>query len=316
MLLKSGINLESETINFIKRQETITLFSAYIKLGELKKINNLKNIKQIIVRWEIRDLCLGVSDLELYDYCIENDIILYRNTRIHLKVFWNNSFDVLFGSANVSNRGLGEKGRYNYELNGLMSQVSFSDISYFNHILNESELVDEQLYKKIKEKITNCNSEKIEYPELNTVKKQIDYFLLSQLPMTLTVNELFEAYSCSVDNLTKDEILYISHDITLYSIQENLIKTEFIKHLKMQFNNHPFILSLKIYIESQVGQSLRYGGLVNWVKDNTTTVPIPRSWEIKQELIVNILMDWICYLDSDYTWSTPNYAQVIFYKPK
>jgi hypothetical protein len=71
MLHKSGHNLEKGAIDFISNNESITLFSAYIKLEELKRINNRNNIKQIIVRWEVEDLCKGVSDLELYQYCLE-----------------------------------------------------------------------------------------------------------------------------------------------------------------------------------------------------------------------------------------------------
>ena len=62
MLHKSGSNLEKGTIDFINNNETITLFSAYIKLEELKRINLANKIKQIIVRWEVEDLCKGVPD--------------------------------------------------------------------------------------------------------------------------------------------------------------------------------------------------------------------------------------------------------------
>src|SRR5690554_5052493 len=118
MLYKSGINLKSGAIDFIEQNNQITLFSAYLKLEELKSLNKSKKINRIIVRWEIKDLCIGVSDLELYHYCIENNITLYRNTRIHLKALWNNELQVFFGSANVTRRGLGEEGNYNFELNG------------------------------------------------------------------------------------------------------------------------------------------------------------------------------------------------------
>ena len=83
MLLKSGINLEKSVTEFVSSNNSVTLFSAYIKLDELERINISKNIKQIIVRWEIEDLCKKVSDLEIYDYCIDHGIALYRNSRIH-----------------------------------------------------------------------------------------------------------------------------------------------------------------------------------------------------------------------------------------
>ena len=45
MLHKSGNNLEKGAIDFINDNESITLFSAYIKLEELKRINIKNNIK-------------------------------------------------------------------------------------------------------------------------------------------------------------------------------------------------------------------------------------------------------------------------------
>jgi hypothetical protein len=83
--------------------------------------------------------------------------------------------------------------------------------------------------------------------------------------------------------------------------------------LKDKFNSHPFIIALKEHIKSEPTQSLRYGGVVDWVKNNTTTVPTPRSWELKQDQIVNILYTWICDFDEDYTWDRPNHSQVIYY---
>ena len=74
MLFKSKYNLESSAISFLRDNEEVTLFSAYIRTEQLRKINETKNIKQIVVRWEVGDICFGASDLELYDYCRDNNI--------------------------------------------------------------------------------------------------------------------------------------------------------------------------------------------------------------------------------------------------
>ena len=115
MLYRSGENLFEGAKSFVDQNEEITVFSAYLKLSVLKRLNNNRNIRQIIVGWELKDLCLGVSDFEsIYDYCLDNEIVLYRNTRIHLKALWNNYRSVLFGSANITNKGIGETNKYNY----------------------------------------------------------------------------------------------------------------------------------------------------------------------------------------------------------
>lgn len=314
MLHKSGINLESNAIKFIENNDTITLFSAYLKLEELKKINKSQKINRIIVRWEIKDLCLGVSDIELYQYCLDNGIALYRNTRIHLKVFWNDAQDIIFGSANVTGRGLGEKGRYNYELNGFVNDIDYEDVSYFNEIIINSEYVTSTLFKEINSLVDQTELPTLDYPKLKTKRNKEDYFLLSNLPMTETVEELFKGY-CTPENLNIDEINYVSHDIALYEIPKELDKSDFLNYIEKAFNSHPFIRKLKEHIKNSPRQSLNYGGVVRWIQDNTTTVPTPRAWEIKQDIIVNILYSWICNLDNDFEWSIPgSRSQVIFYK--
>src|SRR5690554_5808014 len=106
----SSTNLAVGALEFLAESTTVTLFTAYLKVSELEKLNREEKIRRIIVRWEIKDLCLGVSDLELYDYCREKKISMYRNTRLHLKTFLNEKNSIFFGSANVTNRGIGEIG--------------------------------------------------------------------------------------------------------------------------------------------------------------------------------------------------------------
>ena len=311
MLSKSGYNLESSAISFLKNNEDITLFSAYIRTKQLRKINETKSIKQIVVRWEVGDICFGASDLELYGYCRDNNIKLFRNTKIHLKAFWNNKRSVLFGSANVTKNGIGEGG--NLELNGIQEDISHSDIMYFNEIIASSTYITEELYNEIKGKVDEHKDKVVRIPDLPNRKAEADFFLLSQLPMSLNVSDLYNTYANS-DSLSDEDLNCLIHDIVLYKASTNLSEENFYSDLKNNFNSHPFIIELKEVIKSDTRQSLSYGGVVRWIQDNTTTVPTPRSWELKEEQIVNILYEWICYFDDDYYWERPNYSQVIFYK--
>jgi hypothetical protein len=312
MLHKSGHNLENRAINFISTNESITLFSAYIKLEELIKINASSHIKQIIVRWEIEDLCKRVSDIELYQYCLDNGIVLYRNTRLHMKVFWNNQDSIVYGSANITGRGLGEVNNYNFELNGLKESISLGDIIYLNQVIASSEYVSKELYDKLKEIVSNTIMPVLTFPEVPTLKKEIDYFLISQLPMSASPHNLFEVAIKSEDHDYLEQNC-TAHDIALFGINPFQEYPAFELELKNKFNSHPFIIALKEHVKSQPTKSLRYGGVVEWIQDKTTTVPTPRRWELKQDLIVNILYTWICDFDEDYTWDRPNHSQVIYY---
>tara|TARA_B100000683_G_scaffold245525_1_gene256529 strand:+ start:13994 stop:14941 length:948 start_codon:yes stop_codon:yes gene_type:complete len=312
-LLKSKYNLESSVISFLENNDTITLFSAYIRTEQLKKINQIKNIKQIVVRWEVCDICFGASDLELYDYCRENHIKLFRNTKIHLKAFWNNKRSVLFGSANVTKNGIGEGD--NLELNGIQENISSSDIKYFNEILDASAYVTDELFNEIKKKVDENKDKIVRIPDVVHQKTETDSFLLSQLPMSLNVSNLYNAYINS-DSLSEEDLNCLIHDIVLYKASNNLSKDIFYSTLKRNFNNHPFIVKFKEKIKSDPRQSLGYGTVVRWIQNNTTTVPTPRSWEMKKKQIVNILYEWICYFDSNFIVDIPKTrSEVIFYRP-
>jgi hypothetical protein len=314
MLFKSGVNLVSGVINFMIDNNSITLFSAYIKLNQLVELNTNKTINRIVIRWEIEDILKGVSDFEeLYDYCKKNNIALFRNTRIHLKVIWNNENSLLFGSANVTGRGIGQKGdNFNYELSGIANSISFDDITYLNHIINQSELVDDDLFFKLKGIVDTIELPLLEFEEFPTEKKIADEFLLSQLPMTSSPQLLFEILQ-NPDTFPLEEQLKAAHDSALFSVNQDLDLEISMEVLEESFNQKQIIQRLKTAIIESERKSMSYGTVVRWIQENTTTVPTPMSWEIKKEQIVNNLYEWICFFDGQYSWDKPRHTQVIYY---
>ena len=312
MMFKSGINLHRGISDFIQEKESVSILCPYIKVSSLQSLLTDSSIRQIVVRWLISDLVQGSSDLELFDFCQQNNIALYRNTRIHLKAFWDNADSVMFGSSNITKQGIGEIGNYNYELNGSCHDISFEDKLFLQNIIAESELVDQNLYEKIKKIVEETPKPTMDYTVLDTSKTELDYFLLSQLPMSETPAQLFQIYSDPLEFSSEDQ-KYALCDLSLYRIPLGLNEQDFFELLADEFNQHPFVLKLKEHIKSTPYQSLHYGGVVSWLRNNTTTVPTPRSWELKRNQIVNILYEWICYFDSKFSWNRPNYTQVISY---
>lgn len=309
MILKTTHNLLNATIEFINNVDRLSLFSAYIKLDQLKVLNESKNIKQIIVRWEIEDLIKKVSDIELYDYCRDNNIILYRNDRLHMKAIWDNSTNILLGSANVTGRGIGERGRYNYELNSIVENISADDVTYLQYVINKSQLVDDELYKEIKHIVDTFEDQTIEFPILETRKSSIDFLLISQLPLSYNPDELYQCYNAKVYT-SEEQMLAVTHDIALYDIPSGLNEPDFFETLKNSFNNHPFVLRFKEAIKNEPDRTMRFGSVRIWFKENTTTVPIPTAWELSEN--VRILYDWIEYFDSEFEWNRPGgHSQVI-----
>ena len=323
MLFKSGDNLWSGALDFISESEEVTLFSAYIRTEQLKELNRDLKINRIVVRWEIRDLHQGASDLDLYDYCKKNDIALHRNTRIHLKCMINESDDIFLGSANITGRGIGEIGdNYNFELNSINSQIEFSDFLYLNKILAQSEYVTQELYLKIKNMVVSLGDYKIQEENYNLVEEENlkynrDFFLISELPMYMDVQSLYDAANNAADLSNLDKRC-ISHDLATFNVDHQDSEEQFYQKLQDNFNNHPFILGLKEEIKREdrkYKQSMRYGMVVAWIKDNTTSVPTPISWELKEKQVVNILYNWICFFDSNFVVERPGHTEVISFRP-
>lgn len=315
MLFRSGDNLYTAAKMYIAENDKITIFSAYIKLDQLEKYNLKGNIERIVVRWEIEDLVKGVSDFEvLYEYCKQLNIALYRNTRIHLKALWNNENSILFGSANVTGKGMGEIGtNYNYELAGISNSISFDDISYLNHIIQESELVNDSLFIELKNIVDQIELPRIDFPKVPTKKKLEDEFLLSQLPMTPSPELLLEILN-QPNSFSLDEQLKAAHDKALYNVNIKGNADDLYSQLKEKFNNKPIIRKLKTDIMESQRNSMGYGQVVRWIQNNTTSVPTPMSWEIKKEQFVNNLYEWICFLDDNFSWDAPNHTQIIYYR--
>jgi hypothetical protein len=314
MLVNNSISILDGINDFIKKSENVTLYSAYIKTNVIELINVDSKIKQIIVRWQLIDLVNDISDLSLYQYCKQNNIILYRNSKIHLKVIKNEKNILLYGSANYTNKGLGLALNSNNELNGIEVSASFNTLLYLNKIINESELIDDSLFNEISKKVELYKEKNIQIEELSTNKTKKDYLLLSQLPMTTTVNSLFKIIKGQTNN-NEFETSCAIHDINLYDINIEDDYDSYISNLKNAFNNHLFVKEFKQFVINSESQSVSYGGVVDWLQKNTTTVPTPRSWELKKDQIVNILYEWVCFFDQSFTWDTPGgHSQVISYK--
>jgi hypothetical protein len=314
VLFRSGDNLDSSVKGFIDGNDHITIFSAYIKLEQLEKYNFKGNIDRIVVRWEVEDLVKGVSDFQaLYEYCKQFDIALYRNTRIHLKALWNNENSVLFGSANLTGKGMGEMGiNYNFELSGIANPISFDDFSYLNLIIQVSEFVNDSLFIELKNLVEQIELPIFEFPELPTKKKMEDEFLISQLPMTSTP-DIFLEILVNPYTFCLDDQLKAAHDRALYEVNFEGNINEVYSQLKEKFNSMAIIRKLKMHIMESPRYSMGYGQVVRWIQENTTTVPTPMSWEIKKEQIVNNLYEWICFFDDRFSWDTPNHSQVMYF---
>ena len=234
---------------------------------------------------------------------------------MHLKAIVNEHNQIIFGSSNYTNKGLAVSLNYNFELNSNIENLESADLLYLNKILKDSEYIDENKFNLIKAEVDKYQKLLFDIKEMPTEKNIIDKFLISQLPMSKNFELLYRYYKESKYETIEEQNCFI-HDLVLFDVlTPDLTFSDFLNHIKARFNSHEFVLKLKEFIKSEPGHSLRYGGVVDWIKEHTTTVPTPLSWELKEQEIVNILYYWVTNFDSNYTTSVPGRrSEVIFYK--
>ena len=326
MLYRSHDNLIPGFEQFVASHNQVTLLTAYLKLQALEEINRSNHINQIVVRWQVSDLCgkTPASELEeIWTYCKTNKIKLYRNTRLHMKVLWSGSNEAIIGSANVTNNGLGLSNRSNYELAARAENLSPDDLIYLNHVLlgQDGKLVTEDLYQQLlaaKEEANNNPAAEIQ--ELTETTDHSGKFLTNQLPMFRDVEGMYSAIQ-NPDHLDAVERNCLYHDVALYGLNATMSELEFYATLRTNFIDHPFIVAFLEEIRKQVPRvsspnrpSMGFTTVTIWFSENTTEVPGPRRWELQSH--TRIIYDWIQYLsEGDYTWNRPNGgSQVIFYE--
>ena len=279
--------LFEEIRNYLKTadpEKQIFLYVPYIKIKTLSKlVDGIKNVT-IITTWHTRDLVLGSSEVELYQFCKEHNYTLYVNNKIHLKVYSIALDSVIVASGNISQGGL-EGG--NYECGVLVKDLSVSDRTFLEEIKSNAILIDEDQYQRhfdlVEEKLKE-KSEATEYDDLITDRKR-EYFLRSELPMTRNVNDLIKGYEniklgskASEDEETN---ACIEHDLKTYQIESNLSQEEFEKKLKHRFLTHPFTKKIIEIIEAgDYSGGAGWGTVRRWIRSHCKDVPLPRPWDL------------------------------------
>lgn len=323
MFLLSSDDLVSLYTQFIDDCDDATLLCAYIKTDELKKINVSKKITSIVVRWNVKDLILGSSDLDLFEYCKENRIALFRNERLHMKVVWDNYNRIIFGSSNISKRGLDAIRESNLEFNKLDNSLTFKERLYLQSVFSSSILVDDSLYEQLNSIVENTEIHQDFFEEsFDKYPNYIDRvgFLLSDLPQIESPIEFYKLFS-NRENLSKVNERILIHDMVLFDIHDGEISELFFERLRMNFNNHPFIVEFKDAVKRNHANrpdragSMNFGAVRLWFAENTTTVPTPRPFELSE--YIQVLYTWICYFDDEFSWSVPGgHSQVIQYRAR
>jgi len=301
--------------DFVSRsQEELIIISPYIQTKVLKELLSNCNIKKvtIITTWKLRDIQFGSSDLEIYTFCKENGYHLFLNQRVHLKAIINNYKSYIFGSANISNRGLALTNNFNYELMNEKEESTIEEIIYFKRILKESIKVNDRLYEEFKKSVRKLEPiKKIEEIEIEKITPDKD-FLISTLPMSKNPHFLFQIYSKGLRRGSKEDLSCAMHDIVLYGLPVKLNKKQFLDLLKERFFESKFVKKFLKVIDEK---GMYFGSVKEWIQKNCTDVPIPSKRDLTGN--IQVLYQWVVYLsEGKYKIDIPKRHSERIYKIK
>lgn len=274
-----------------RKSETIFLFVPYVKTKVLEKLlDGIKNRAVLVTTWKPRDIQFGSSEISLYPFCQERGIALYVSENMHLKVYSVGLSSAILATGNVSQMGLLPGG--NYEAGTMIEPLTNEDRLFFEKIRREARLVDDKMHKELKEWSEKNKADLPEEASLDDIisEPKRDYFLISALPMTKSVEDLVSGYQrISSGKSPSDDpetIACIFHDLVNYDIETGMSKEAFVTELGKRFFAHPFINQIDEFINPEA----YFGRIKEWIQDNCTDVPVPSRRELTGN--VQVLLEW------------------------
>jgi len=302
----------SSFFQFLENLKTeLIIISPYIKIGALEKLlmNIPKNIRVIVVcRWKISDLVLGVSDLQIYRYTKDKKYNLFVNKDIHLKVLMKDKKEIIIGSANITDAGLGFANKSNIEAIAI-DDVNDEDVSNIMKIIKKSILVDEDLfnrfvmevskYKEMKKNIekyiknvNKFNSRLLENRSIN--------ILVSDFPFCTSPKDFIQNYKLGL--FESPEML---HDTKLFELSKNEKVDKLYDILRKSFLEGDAFLWQKNIIKDQI----LFGKYSELLHDSIVDNPKPYRKRVK-ELVAN-MFNWTSEFSNDYGIKKYNHTSAL-----
>lgn len=271
-------DIYSNFINQVKVATTEIIFvSAFITSNIVRHVYNEidRNVKlTFICRYSKQDLIYGSSDLESARIIMQNNGRILRNPNLHAKLFMFDKKLLLFGSANLTNRGLGLSDKSNIECVSQPEPVASKDIFFVNSLIESSQVVDDQILIELEKQLEVTNTKDFDEQIIDEISSKLDGIFIGDFP-----------YACSPQQLikVKDDPNSV-HDLQLLKIDAseydlNIIKNRFEK------------TKISQWLDSIIVNNIRFGELSALIHNSLLDDPKPYRKDIK-ELQQN-LFTWI-----------------------
>lgn len=291
-------NYKSLLSNFFKKSnDEIIIVSAYITSDAINNIleNINDNIKIILIaRWQKADILSGSSDLKSYYAIKKRKGKFYWNKRLHAKIYMKDKSFKLFGSANLTSRGIGllSPDLNNIEYLSGISKVTEEDIIFVNDIIRDSIEVTDELVDELQNQMES-EAEDWDNRPIDKIKMQPKGIFVNDFPFSSKPKRV-------LDNSDLNEVI---HDKKIFQISEPNISFE---NLKLHFENSTIIK----WLDKQFDESIHFGKLSSLIHNALLDDPKPYRKDIKK--LQKNLFKWIQDLLKDkYKIKQPGQSQVL-----
>lgn len=276
--------------------------TAYCKMSAFEKVfieQPLQSkIKILIVRWELKDLLMGASDIDIYPLAKKHGWKVFINNNLHAKVYCFDD-DCFIGSANLTNSGItGDNSELNLEVVSIEKLNSDIDM-WFSELLINSRLIDDELFNRISNEVDNHQHEKNTLDNL-TYSDAVLSLLQPQTVKNLYTNDLVWTVNPEfmLDSANTTDI-NSKHDLQLLSLSYEFSHED----IAMAFNQSKGFRWLN-RILLQKGE-IYFGELSSLLHDSLLDDPAPYRKTVK--ILLNNLINWLECCSSDrFVIDSPN----------
>jgi hypothetical protein len=228
-----------------KAKESVTIFCPFVKLAPFKRICKTipKGVSvKLVMRWQINDFLYGSSDPEMFLFCQDNNIELFYQNKIHLKIWLIDHCYLISMSANISERALGTGDKTNAEFLEPMKLAKQSDIAFLDALLHDAYPVEEEDFNRIQDLLKNINMPFIPDTKYHSLDNSVSGIEKKSvcLPQSKTVKELWTQYQIHELDRTPEA----NHDLATFSVPSGLSEVFFLQALSKAFLSSHNIIHL------------------------------------------------------------------------
>jgi hypothetical protein len=151
--------IKQQISNEVKQcRESLQVITAFCKVSGISfldkgMVNDVAR-KRIMVRFRMEDIISGASDLEIYNYCKNNNWELYVRFDLHAKTYIFDNKRCVIGSANLTSKGLNLINGGNYEIASICC-LDIEDVEKTNKLFKNAVLMNDIIFQKMKNEINS-----------------------------------------------------------------------------------------------------------------------------------------------------------------